>query len=62
MKEECKNCKYYKPKYGFEGSGYCKRYPPKIIQFTEYQRISIKILQPVVSEKGWCGEWKEREE
>ncbi len=57
-KERCGDCRFALLLEDYEEDGeteffFCRRYPPS---FREEQWDTF--LCPVVSEHGWCGEWK----
>lgn len=55
IEQRCPNCKHYKARG--EDNGYCRRYPPTILNAGAYQRFRTEF--PEVSYHDWCGEFAE---
>jgi len=46
--QSCENCRYFKYLKDEEYDGFCRRYPPSVLQNHSF---------PDVYDSGWCGEW-----
>ena len=55
----CKNCKFFRPARK-KGIGECRRFPP--VPYTEHWSKNDEWRFPVVKDRDWCGEFKEKEE
>lgn len=61
--EECSNCKFIRKPNKDVGSGWCQRYPPKVVvaQYPNHDMAPIYTSEhPWVDGAHWCGEFKHR--
>jgi len=53
----CKNCEFWRQWLNRKSTvGECRRNPPVMVSEIRYSGPTF----PTVSDKDWCGEWKER--
>lgn len=59
MVQECKNCCYFLRDDDEDHRGWCRRYPPTVLEITNYNgEQKIKSVTPIVDEMDVCGEFK----
>ena len=59
MSDRCKGCRFFNDRAGADGSGYCRRYPPRVMDRTQDKE---DWCWPIVHGADWCGEWQKKPE
>ncbi len=61
MDKSCRNCMFRYPdkRPEYEGSGYCRRHPPQVSQWThpDYNGPQYDQHWPWMNADDWCGEY-----
>ena len=56
MSDQCKDCRFFYDRGMGDHSGYCRRYPPAVMERLEGKEF---WRWPIVSVADWCGEWEQ---